>query len=107
MGRARLRLALETVNVKGETYNLRTASYTRVGGKHKKRNIELIGGGAGGGALVGAIAGGGKGVLIGGPVGAGVGTAAALITGKKDVRLPPETALTFTLAEPVTINTRG
>jgi hypothetical protein len=106
-GRARLRLALETVTVNGETYDIRTTANTRIGGKHKNRNVALIAGGAGGGALIGAIAAGGKGVLIGGPIGAGVGTAAAFITGKKDVRLSPETPLTFALAEPVTINTKS
>ena len=45
--------------------------------------------------------------VIGGPVGAGVGTAAALLTGRKDIRLSPETPLTFTLVEPVTINAKG
>jgi hypothetical protein len=104
MGRARLQLALESVSVNGKSYEIHTASATRVGGKHKRRNIALIGGGAGGGALIGAIAAGGKGVLIGGPIGAGAGTAAALLTGKKDIHLPPETPLTFKLAEPVTIN---
>jgi hypothetical protein len=107
MGRARLQLALETMTVDGKTYDVHTSARTRIGGKHKKRNLALIGGGAGGGALIGAVAAGGKGVLIGGPIGAGVGTAAAFITGKKDVRLPPETPLTFTLAEPVTINVKG
>jgi hypothetical protein len=107
MGRARLQLALETVTVNGKSYDIRTATHTRIGGKHKKRNFALIGGGAGGGALIGAVAAGGKGALIGGPIGAGVGTAAAFITGKKDIRLPPETSLTFTLAEPVTVNAKG
>jgi hypothetical protein len=107
MGRARLQLALETVTVNGMSYNVRTAARTRISGKHKKRNLALIGGGAGGGALIGAVAAGGKGALIGGPIGAGVGTAAAFITGKKDIRLPPETPLTFTLAEPLTVNAKG
>jgi len=107
MGRGRLQLALETVTVNGKNYEIRTSTHTKVGGKHKKRNLELIAGGAGGGALIGAIAAGGKGVLIGGPIGAGAGTAAALITGKKDVRLPPETSLTFILERPVTVNAKG
>jgi len=102
-GMARLQLALQSVDVEGKTYNVHTLASNRVGGSHKKRNVALIGGGAGGGALIGAIAAGGKGALIGGPVGAGVGTAAALITGRKNIRLPAETHLTFTLAEPVTI----
>jgi hypothetical protein len=107
MGRARLQLALETVTVNGQNYDVRTLSSWRVGGNHKKRNFAWIGGGAGGGALIGAIAGGGKGALIGGPVGAGAGTAVAFLTGKKDIHLRPETPLTFKLAEPVTIPVKG
>ncbi len=106
-GRARLQLALETVNVNGSSYQIHTASDVRVGGKHKHRDLVLIGGGAGGGMLIGAIAAGGKGALIGGPIGAGVGTAAVLITGKKDIRLPAETPLTFELAQPVAINAKS
>jgi hypothetical protein len=107
MGRARLRLALETVAIDGKTYDIRTDSTSRVGGNHKKRNIGFVGGGAGGGLLIGAAAAGGKGALIGGPVGAGVGTVAAFLTGKKDIRLPAETPLTFRLTGPVTISEKG
>jgi hypothetical protein len=99
----RLELALEALDVNGTLYEIHTNDSTRRGGSHKKRNLELIGGGAGAGALVGAIAGGGKGALIGAPVGAGAGVATAFLTGKKDVRLPPETQLTFQLSQPVTI----
>ena len=106
-GRARLQLALETVTVNGQNYEVRTWSSWRVGGNHKKRNFALIGGGAGGGVLIGAIAGGGKGALIGGPVGAATGTAVAFFTGKKDIHLRPETPLTFKLREPMTISVKG
>jgi hypothetical protein len=95
MGRAQLELVLKTVEVKGKSYEIQTVSASRVSGNHKKRNIALIGGGAGGGSLIGAIAAGGKGAQIGGPVGAGAGTAVAIITGKKEVRLPAETLLLF------------
>ena len=107
MGRAHLQLALESVAVGGENYGVRTSSKWRSGGDHKKRNWAWIGGGAGGGALIGALAGGGKGALIGGPIGAGAGTTVALLTGKKDIHLRPETLLTFKLSEPVTIPVKG
>ena len=87
MGRARLQLAVESVTVNGKSYEVRTVARTRIGRNHNKRNIALIGGGAGGGAIIGAVAAGGKGALIGGPIGAGVGTAAAFITGAE--RHPP------------------
>jgi hypothetical protein len=105
-GRARLQLVLETVNVNGQNYDVRTSSSWRSGGPHKKRNWAWIGGGAGGGALIGALAGGGKGALIGGPVGAGAGTAVAFFTGKKDIHLRAETPLTFKLAGPLTISAK-
>ena len=72
-----------------------------------KHNLLWIGGGAGGGVLVGALAGGGTGALIGGPVGAAAGTTVALVTAKRDIKLRPETPLTFTLAKPVTVNTKS
>jgi hypothetical protein len=106
-GRARLQLELESVSVDGQNYGIRTTSFRKASGDHKKRNWEWIGGGAGGGALIGALAGGGKGALIGGPVGAGAGTTVAFLTGKKDIHLRPETPLTFKLAEPVTIPVKG
>src|SRR5712664_3638142 len=106
-GRARLQLALQTVDVNGQNYNVRTYSHPRIGRDHKKRNWAWIGGGAAGGAVVGALAGGGTGALIGGPVGAGAGTTVALLTGKKDIKLRAETPLKFELSEPITINLKG
>src|SRR5258706_12042757 len=57
MGRARLKLALQTVDVNGQNYDVRTISNPRIGRDHKKRNWEWIGGGAAGGAVIGALAG--------------------------------------------------
>jgi hypothetical protein len=107
MGRAHLQLALESIEVDGKSYQLRTASSQRIGRNHKKRNWAWIAGGGGGGALIGGLAAGGKGALIGGPIGAGAGTAVAFLTGKKDIHLSPETRLTFHLEQPVTIDVKG
>ena len=41
--------------------------------KEKKKSVERIGGGAAGGAVIGALAGGGKGAAIGGLAGGGAG----------------------------------
>lgn len=102
-GVARLRIALTSVEVNGTSYDVDTTGSGRRGGNHKKRNWYSIGGGAAGGALIGGLAGGGKGVLIGGPLGAGAGLTYALLTGRKDVRIPAETPLTFELTQPVKI----
>ncbi|MFB3922275.1 MAG: hypothetical protein ACE145_11175 [Terriglobia bacterium] len=106
-GVARMRLELQSIEVNGKEYDLHTSDYIRRGGNHKKRNWTMIGGGAGGGALIGALAAGGKGALIGGPIGAGAGIAAATLTGKKDIVLPAETLLMFELAEPVSVEVQS
>jgi hypothetical protein len=102
-GVAKLDLTLDSIEVKGKSYDLATDDEGRKGKNHNKRNGVLIGGGAGAGAIIGGIAGGGIGAVIGSAVGAGAGTAGAAYTGKKDIRLPAETALTFRLTRPVTI----
>jgi len=101
---AKLYLRLRTVTVGGKTYTIATSSAGRTLGGKGKRDAEFIGGGAGGGAIIGALAGGGKGAAIGAAAGAGAGTAGAAATGKKDIEFPAETKLAFTTRAAVTIN---
>jgi hypothetical protein len=105
--RAHLLIALESVTVGGSLYQIRTASDAKIERRHRSHNFGLIGGGASAGAIIGAIAGGGAGALIGAPIGAGAGTAAALFTGKHNIRLAPETHMTFELARPVSIDVKS
>ena len=102
-GAAVLRLVLETVTANNSSYDVQTSSVSRSLKGKGKRTATFIGGGAGGGALIGGLAGGGKGALIGAALGAGAGTAGAAYTGEKEIVLPAESALSFTLTEPVTI----
>jgi hypothetical protein len=93
-----VRIALDAFQTgDGNWVNIDTNTVSRSGGSHKKRNLALIGGGAGVGAIVGGIAGGGKGSAIGAAAGAGAGTAGAYATGEKDVSFPAESKLTFRL----------
>jgi hypothetical protein len=98
-----LRLGLATIDVDGKQVPISTSSVAMSGGRYTKRNLSWIGGGAGGGALIGALAGGGKGALIGSLVGAGAGTGAAYATGKKEVTFSAERRLTFRLTQPLTL----
>jgi hypothetical protein len=102
-GRGYMTVRLDSLDLNGKSYPIATSSQSRATASHKKRNWLWIGGGSGFGALVGGLAGGAKGALIGGGAGAAAGTATAALTGKKQVRLPAETALTFRLAKPVWI----
>ena len=74
-----------------------TSTVSSEGGSHKGRDAKAAGGGAAVGAIIGAIAGGGKGAAIGAGAGAAAGTAGAAVHGKKDVKYPVETVLTFTV----------
>jgi hypothetical protein len=68
-----------------------------------KRSTAMIGGGTAGGALIGGLAGGGKGAAIGAVAGAGAGTAGAAFTGNKNISIPAESVVTFTLTSPIQV----
>ena len=59
-GRAVMALTLDSFTLDGRRYAIETSLDNRASDAHQKRNIELIGGGAGLGTLIGALTGGGR-----------------------------------------------
>jgi len=92
---------MQIVREEGNSINISTKPYTTVAESTKKRDAEIIGGGAGVGAAIGAIAGGGKGAAIGAAIGGGAGTGTVLATKGKEIRFGVEHPLSFTLANPI------
>jgi hypothetical protein len=97
-GEGDLSIRLTSINVRGRSYPIETVTLDQTLKGKGKRTAVTTGAGAGGGALIGGLAGGGKGALIGGLVGGGAGLVGGAFTGNKQIELPAETPLTFTLS---------
>lgn len=103
-GKTMLTLALRSIAVNGRTYDLATSSVSKSSGSRSTKSGEVIGGGAALGAIIGALAGGGRGAAIGAVSGGALGTAAQVATSGERVKVPSETVLTFTLQNPLYVS---
>jgi hypothetical protein len=102
--RARLGVRFHTVVLAGGMHvPLRTETIVREGESPSGESARKIGGAAAGGAVLGAILGGGKGAAIGGAAGAGAGTAVVMAGDRNAATLPAGTTVTARLAAPVVI----
>ncbi len=102
-GEGELSLTLTSISLRDHTYDISTNVISNTAKGKGKRTAVTTGGGAAGGALIGGIAGGGKGAGIGALIGAGAGLVGGAATGNKQVEIPAESALSFTLSDPLTL----
>jgi hypothetical protein len=105
-GEGQLDLKLTSISVGGQSYPIHTVVLSSTVKGKGKRTAATTGGGAAGGALIGGIAGGGKGAAIGAGIGAAAGFLGGTFTGNKQIEVPAESALSFTLAQPLTLPPR-
>lgn len=102
--RARLGVRFHTlVLADNSELAIRTENITREGEAPGRESSAKIGGAAVGGAILGAILGGGKGAMIGGATGAAGGTAVVMAGDRNAATLNAGTVLTVRLTEPVTV----
>jgi hypothetical protein len=102
-GRSELTMVLQSIVFQRNTYSVSTSDVKQSGSSRGKDSAMKIGGGAALGALIGGIAGGGKGAAIGAGVGGGAGTGVQVFTKGKQIKIPSETRLDFTLEQPFDI----
>jgi hypothetical protein len=103
-GRAKIALKLTQIQVGGKSYTLETNTLSMEAEGTKGKDTKRILGGAGLGAVIGAIADGGSGAAKGAAIGGGVGVGATLLTKGKEVELGAETKISFKLMKPIQVS---
>jgi hypothetical protein len=102
-GNALLSIQLTQVSAYRQKIGLDTDTFTQAAAGRGKNTAEKAGGGALLGALVGALAGGGKGAAIGAIAGGGAGAGVNAVTRGKQVVLASETIVNFHLQSPIVV----
>lgn len=100
-GRTVLTLALSDITINGQMVDTTTGDVSQASSSRGARTAKVVGGTTALGAIIGALAGGGRGAAIGAVSGAAVGGGAQVLTKGQQVKIPSETRLTFTLQQPI------
>ncbi|MEP7351726.1 MAG: hypothetical protein ABI824_00700 [Acidobacteriota bacterium] len=94
-GKNELKLVVSQIRINGTLVNVDTDPVA-LEGKSKTKSTGIRAGiGAGVGAGIGAAVGGGQGAAIGAGVGAGAGVASSAMTSGPEIKVKPETVLSF------------
>jgi len=96
-GNARLAFDFDTLVLEGKEYPIGTRPIDITAANSHKRDAVIIGGGAGAGAIIGAIAKGGKGAAIGTLIGGAAGTGVVLTNKGKEISLGTGSQVTVRL----------
>jgi len=102
-GKANIRLVLTSIADGGKTHPIVTKPFVAEADPTKKRDAGIIGGAAGIGAAIGAIAGGKGGAAKGAVIGGAAGTGGVLATKGKEVEFDSESRLKFVLDKSVSL----
>lgn len=102
-GKSELQLELTRIVIDGKDYPLVSSDYTLRGKGQGASTAKKVGGIAAAGAIIGAIAGGGKGAAIGAAAGGATGAGVQVLTKGAQVKVPSETLLEFRLQQPATV----
>lgn len=98
-GRARLAFDFDTLTVSGAEQAIEARAIDITAKNSHKRDGALIGGGAGAGAIIGALVDGKKGAGIGALLGAGAGTGVVLTNTGKEVTVPAGATISVELTQ--------
>jgi hypothetical protein len=104
-GEGELSLQVNGLTLGGQQYPLNTEVWAENGRDKTGRTVGNTVGTSAFGALLGAVVGGGKGAAIGAGVGAGAGLAGSAASPGGQIIIPPESVLTFRIADPTTVKT--
>lgn len=104
-GRGELALQITSLTVGGHVYPLQSQVWNANGRDKTAGTVNNTVGTSAVGAIIGAIAGGGEGAAIGAGVGAGAGLAGSAASPRGEVIVPPESVLTFAVAQPTPVKT--
>jgi len=102
-GKSELQLELTRIVIDGKDYPLVSSDYTLQGKGQGASTAKKVGGIAAAGAIIGAIAGGGKGAAIGAAAGGATGAGVQVLTKGQQVKVPSETLLEFRLQQSATV----